>query len=317
MGKKTEIENNKIGSAIQYFRESYHISQSKLCKGLCSVATLSRIEAGERDVDSLLLETLLERLGRMPNQFEMILTDFDYLLYQNREEIKKQIEDNNYSKAYTLLNEYEQIAASKGTVHLQFIITCKAMLNELNGGAVEATIELFMEAISNTVPDFKENNIKDYLLSNSELNIIIDVVQHMIAAGMVERAKEILIQVLDYFDSHNSMEENDRLYPKVAVIASRLFMQDHDLERALEMSDKGLEINKGSRKMDYLGELSLIKAQTSEGLLKENKDWKLSQNDCLKLYLQAYYVLDFCEEYTTTEKIKKHLQEEYKWAGID
>jgi transcriptional regulator with XRE-family HTH domain len=317
MTKETEMENNKIGSAILYFRESYHISQSKLCKGLCSVATLSRIEAGERDVDSLLLETLLERLGRMSNQFELILTEFDYVLYQNREEIKKQIDDKNYNTAYTLLHEYEQIAASKGNVHMQFIVTSKALLNELYGGAVDATIELFMEAISYTVPDFKTNEIKDYYLSNSELNIIIDVIQRMIAVGMTERAKEILVQVLEYLDLHNSMEENNRLYPKVAIIASRLFLQEQDLNRALEMCNKGLEKNKGSRKIDYLGELSLIKAQTTEGLLKEQNKWDVSQQVCLKLYLQAYYIIDFCEEHTTAEKIKKYLQEEYKWADID
>jgi hypothetical protein len=71
-------------------------------------------------------------------------------------------------------------------------MTSKALLNELHGGAIEATIELLMEAISYTVPDFKTNKIKDYYLSNSELNIIIDVVQRMISAEMTERAKEIL-----------------------------------------------------------------------------------------------------------------------------
>jgi hypothetical protein len=245
------------------------------------------------------------------------LTEFDYVLYQNREEIKKQIDDKNYNAAYSLLHEYEQIAASKGNVHMQFIVTSKALLNELYGGAVDATIELFMEAISYTVPDFKTNEIKDYYLSNSELNIIIDVIQRMISVGMTERAEEILVQVLEYLDLHNSMEENNRLYPKVAIIASRLFMQEQDFNRALDMCNKGLEKNKGSRKMDYLGELSLIKAQTTEGLLKAQKKWNFSQKECLKIYLQAYYVFDFCEDHTTAETIKKHLQEEYKWADID
>jgi transcriptional regulator with XRE-family HTH domain len=317
MAKESEMENNKIGSAILYFRESYHISQSKLCKGLCSVATLSRIEVGERDADSLLLETLLERLGKMSNQFELILTEFDYVLYQNREEIKKQIYDKNCNAAYILLHDYDLIAASKGNVHMQFIISSKALLNELQGGAVETTIELLLEAISYTVPDFKTNEIKDYYLSNSELNIIIDVIQRMISVGMTERAKEILVQVLEYLDLHNSMEENNRLYPKVAIIASRFFLLEKDLNRALEMCNKGLESNKGSRKMDYLGELSLIKTQTMEELLKEQKKWDLSKNECLKLYLQAYYIFYFCEESTTAEKIKKYLQEEYKWADID
>lgn len=317
VANEIEMESNKIGSAIQYFRESYQISQSKLCKGLCSVATLSRIEAGERDVDSLLLETLLERLGKTPNQFELILADFDYVSYQNREEIKKQIENNNFEAAYSLLNTYENIAASKGPVHKQFIITSRALLNELQGGEVERTIELFMEAVSYTVPDFKTNEIIDYYLSYTELNIIIDIIQRLKSAGLTDRAKEILFRVLEYLDMHNSMEEYNRLYPKVAIIASRLFMQEQDLNKALELCNKGLEINKGNRKLDYRGELYLIKAQITEALFKTQSNWKTLQDECLKLYLQAYYVFDFCEERTTAEKIKKYLQEEYKWVCTD
>lgn len=312
-----ELENNKIGSAIMYFRENYYISQSKLSKGLCSVPTLSRIEAGERDVDSLLLEALLERLGKTPNQFELILTDLDYESYQNREEIKKRIENKNFQSAESLLNMYEKISGSKGSVHKQFIVTCRALLNELKGGPIEQTIELFMDAISYTVPDFKTNEIEDYDLSNTELNIIIDIIQRMITAEMVDRAKEILFQVLDYLDSHNSMAENDRLYPKVAVIACGVFLKEKDLKRALELSSKGLDKLKGSRKLEHRGELLLIKAQTTEALYKTKDNWSSLQGECLKQYLQAYYVFDFCEEYAAAESIKKHLQEEYQWEGID
>lgn len=317
MAKDNVMENNKIGSAIFYFRESYQISQSKLCKGLCSVATLSRIEAGARDADALLLEALLERLGKTPNQFELILTDIDYVLYQNREEIVKQIKNKVYDSAYHLLNEYEKAAASKGNVHLQFIVNCKALLNELNGGAVERTIELFMEAISYTVPDFKTYKIKDYYLNNSELNIIIDVVQRMISAKMTGRVKEILYQVINYLEEHKSMEENSKLYPKVAFIAGSLFMQEKDMDQALDICNKGLEKIKGSRRMDYVGELTFIKAQVTESLLKAQQKREGSQNECLKLYLEAYYIFDICGELETAEKIKNHLQEEYQWAGID
>lgn len=317
IAKEMDIENNNIGTAIQYFRETYHISQSKLSKGLCSVATLSRIEAGERDVDSLLLETLLERLGKTPNQFELIMTDFDYMSYQNREEIKKQIDAKNITAAYAMLQEYEEIAASKGTAHKQFIMSSKALLNELQGGAPRTTIEILLEAISCTVPDFKTNEITDYYLSNSELNIITDIVQRMISIGMKDRAREIFIQVLGYLDLHFLMEENIRHYPKVAAIACRFYMEEKDYGRALQICNNGLEKNKGNRKLDYLGELSLMKAQITELMLREHGEWEADQKECLKLYLQAYYIFHFCEEYNRAEEIRRHIQEEYQWADID
>jgi transcriptional regulator with XRE-family HTH domain len=317
MANELEMENNKIGSAIQYFRESYQISQGKLCMGLCSIATLSRIEAGERDVDSLLLETLLERLGRMPNQFELILTEFDYELYQKREEIKKQTEAKEYSSTYALLQEYEQIAATKGNVHVQFIKTYHALLNELNGGTIEATIDLLMQAITCTVPDFKTSEIKDYYLSNSELNIIVDILERMVSAEMNRNAKQILKQVLDYLELHNSLEDNSNLYSKVALIAGRIYMKENNLKKALEICSRGFEKCKGSRKMDYLGELTFIKAQATEGLFKVEVNWEEKKKDCLKLYLQAYYVLSFREETDAAKEIREHLKGEYQWEDID
>ncbi|MDF2483959.1 MAG: hypothetical protein K0R46_127 [Herbinix sp.] len=317
MEKNFELSNNKIGAAIQYFRESYGITQGKLCKGLCSVATLSRIEAGERDADSLLLETLLERLGRMPNQFELILTDFDYLIYVNRDEIKNQIQEQNLEKAEQLILEYEHITASKGNAHLQFIVYSKALMNELQGGEVKDTINLLMEAISYTVPDFKTHNIKDYYLSSGELGIIIEIIQRMISAGIIDDAKVILGQVLEYLELQASSEEINHIYTKVTMIASKLYMQEDNIEMAQEMCNKGLEKSTGSRKLDYLGALFYIKAKTTEELLKKNGSWDASNKECIKNYMQAYHIYNFCEEQAEADMIKKHLQEEYQWADID
>ncbi len=316
MGKNYELANNKIGAAIQYFRESYGITQTKLSKGLCSVATLSRIEAGERDVDSLLLETLLERLGRMPNQFELILTDYDYLIYQNRVTIKNLIEDQNWEKANELIIEYEQITASKGSTHMQFIVYCRALLNELQGGAVEDTINLLMEAITYTVPDFKTHRIKDYYLSSSELGIIIDILQRMILAGITDGTKDILDQVLEYLELQALSEETNLTYTKVIVIACKLYLHGNNVIKAQEMCDKGLERSKGSRRMDYLGDLYLIKAKTTEALLKQQEKWDSNSKECIRYYLQSYHIYKFLEEISEADSIKKHLEEEYKWADI-
>lgn len=309
-----EIDNNKIGMAIQYFRETYQVSQSKLCKGLCSIATLSRIESGERDVDSLLLETLLERLGKTPNQFELILTDFDYESYQKREEIKQYIDNKEIEKAKLLLAEYEEMTSTKSNVHKQFIVRSKALINELQGGTIEKTLDLLMEAITYTVPGFKTYKIQEYYLSNTELNIIIDIIQRMISMGDQERAKELLYQTLEYLDGHDSMEKDNKLYPKVAILACRLLMQRNEYEEALKLCNKGLEKTKGTRKLDFLGDLYLIKAQTTEVLQKDNT---LRLEECPKLYLQAYYVYEFCDEHDTAEKIKQHILEEYQWECID
>lgn len=94
-----------LGEAFLQLREEYKISQEKLCNGLCSVATLSRIELGEREPDYLLFDALLTRLGKDSQKFDLILeeqdrelliqrNDMEYLFYKKRwEELEEKVRE--------------------------------------------------------------------------------------------------------------------------------------------------------------------------------------------------------------------------------
>lgn len=319
MYKDMELDGNyNIGSAIQYYRDIYHISQSKLCKGLCSVSTLSRIEAGERDIDAFILETLLERLGKIPNQFELIINDFDYEACQSRMEINRLIGEKDLDKADKLLDEYYRTASDKGSPHKQFVMVCRAKLNELRGGEPETTIDMLMEAITCTVPDFNTEELSDYFLSYSEFGIILEILEKQISFGMTDKARRTLDQVIDYMFWHNQMEHNINIYPKVAAIGSRFLLEQNELDSAIELCNKGLEMNKGSRRIDYLGELNHIKAMITEKKYKATGLWRTcDKGECISLSLKAYHLYRFFEDNARADRIKKHLQEEYKWEDID
>lgn len=79
---------------LKYYREKYHLRQEDICRGICSVTTLSRLEQGSREVDSLLGQTLLGRIGKEVTLFETILSEQDYELWKMREQIEKSVENN-------------------------------------------------------------------------------------------------------------------------------------------------------------------------------------------------------------------------------
>lgn len=311
-----DVQMNNIGKAIQYFRDSYQITQTTLSKGLCSVATLSRIEAGARDVDALLLETLLERLGKEVNQFELIIADTDYIAYQNREAIIRQINAKNYDVASKLLDQYEEFSDGKSFVHKQFVIANRALLNHIRGGERRLTIELLMDAITCTVPDFKTNEIGDYYLSKSEINIIIDLIEHMLSGGMVVQAKKILEQVLEYLENHSSVEDNNLLYPKVVVIGASAYIEESAWQKVYELVVNAIEKKKGSRTLEYYGELYLLKAHSLENIYSNTQSWPEYQKVCIKLFLQSYYVFQFLNNESMMNLVKDHLKEVYQWVDI-
>ena len=66
---------------------------------LYSIATLSRLEQGYREVDSLLGQALLGRIGKEITLFETILNEEDYNLWKIRHEIEICLEKKQLGKA--------------------------------------------------------------------------------------------------------------------------------------------------------------------------------------------------------------------------
>lgn len=314
---ENEMYKNKIGFAIQYFRQKNKLSQSTLCKGVCSVSALSRIEAGEREADALLLEVLLERMGKATDKFELILTDTDYISFQKRQDINRLILHNELDVAAEQLDSYKQINQTKGNIHKQFITRTESKLNELKQGSIEKSIDLLTKAVMYTVPNFKTNGFKEYFLSSSELDIIIDIAIKYSLIGESDKAKDLLFQILEYLDVRNYMEVMNNIYPKVAIIVCRLLNPENDSDKIIEICTKGLEKDKNNLKLEYKGELLLIKAQTMETLIKRENKQSDAAEEYLKSYLEAYYVFEICGNNTKTEYIKRYVGEEYAWEYID
>ena len=67
---------------IEKIRKEENIKQADLCQGLCSISTLSRIERGKKQADKMLLEALVERLGKTLVYWEKILNNNDQRLSQ-------------------------------------------------------------------------------------------------------------------------------------------------------------------------------------------------------------------------------------------
>ena len=78
----------KLGEFIRYYRKKQKVSQADLCRNLCSVATMSRIENGETDTPVMMAQTLLERLGLNVNKFELLLDRDDSRYFRRRDEVR-------------------------------------------------------------------------------------------------------------------------------------------------------------------------------------------------------------------------------------
>ena len=93
------MEQRTMEIVLKYFRKKYNLSQEEICEGICSVTTLSRLEQGNREIDSLLGQTLLGRIGKEVTLFETMLNEADFELWKIRTEIEDYVEKNQFKAA--------------------------------------------------------------------------------------------------------------------------------------------------------------------------------------------------------------------------
>ncbi|MFW5647234.1 MAG: helix-turn-helix domain-containing protein [Acetivibrio ethanolgignens] len=89
------------------------ISQEDLCRGLCSVATLCRMEVGERRPDILVFNALLQRLGKNPYIIDTVLTLEEFFYFAKRRNIEISLELKEYERAEKELKELEELWLSE------------------------------------------------------------------------------------------------------------------------------------------------------------------------------------------------------------
>ena len=142
----------KIGALIKQERIGRDISRTKLTAGVCSEASLRRIEAGERHGDFFILERLISRLGSSINKMDIIQDETDYRLFVLKEIIKEELSSENYDGAEESLAECESFADKENTLQCQYLETMKGIISSEKYRDFNKADEHFNLAINLTLP---------------------------------------------------------------------------------------------------------------------------------------------------------------------
>ena len=167
------MEQKMMEVVLKYYREKYHLRQEDICRGICSVTTLSRLEQGSREVDSLLGQTLLGRIGKEVTLFETILSEQDYELWKMREQIEKSVENNQVKTAKKKIREYRGVMPQDESVHEQYCLyqEARTMIAEKNTGS--SLCGILEKGICLTIPEFRKSMEKVRLYSPVEIGMIL------------------------------------------------------------------------------------------------------------------------------------------------
>ena len=284
------MRQNDIGKIIFTLRKHYNISQEMLCSGLCSDATLSRIELGERIPDKFLLDALLQRLGKSPDKLETILSERDYFLFEKRQAIEKAIFEHNFELAKEELILYEEQKECEEKLHQQYIYKIKSVLSDELEHDTKESIKYLLEAINMTLPSFNIENILEYLLSIEEIYLLLMLAQAYSNTEEEGQALQLLHNVIDYLDQkYSDEEEKVKVYPKAVYLLSKLLLQDEKYDELVTLCLKTIDLIVSNGVINCLSELLQLciiglRHQNNQELLKRITCQFDSLNEIYKEY---------------------------------
>lgn len=299
---------NTVGEILRFYREKYNLNQNDVCAGICSVSTLSKIENGSKEADSLILETLLERIGKEALQFEMILNDYDYSLWELRRQIETEMEHDKKDIARQLLQEYEEKMPQDDNVHSQFVLYHRILLED--DKQTEDRCAMANQALRYTCPDIE----KAVLYHETEIELIILLVKNRHAE--FEEGKEWLAAILKVVQDIYTGRQKEQISAKLLMELTMLEWNDKNYRGAIKCADKAIEVISHSRSIDYIGELHLIKAKALEKCYHE-KDWDKEEDNCKNECLMSYYTFDIMKNENGKQEVQKFFEEKLKWQIIE
>ena len=278
---------NTVGIALSYYREKYGLSMTQVCEGICSPATMFRIEEGYREVDSLVSATLLSRIGKQVLEFELLLNEKDYNLFRLRKDIHRNLEEKNLDTAEKLLQSYQSVMPKKQVLHEQYYLWGKAELLQKRGASKEEIKAVLNEAILLTKPFFgKRKNTSD-LYSEMEIKLFLGLIQFSEDISWKEAELKRMLLFIRKYDSKKIKEQ-----------AEMSILKEHASKQALTLV-------KESRTMRGLAELHFKKAGLLKELMQRNKDMQQKyQKQCQGELTMAYYTALVMDNVELVQKIK-------------
>lgn len=236
------IHENTFGELMESNRKVKNVKRTKLCRGLCSIMALSRYENDERMPEKIMADSLLERLGIFPYQFEFVLSDEEYRQIMLRKEIENAIWEDDIEMAKDSLNQYKDSIKSCHSLHMQYVLLKEGEISKKEGN-LSLAVKKFKEAMQCTeMEEALKESESGILLTNTETELIFQMAECLYLTGERQKSNEMFHILKKYMEEYSwDNEKRVMYYPHILYRMSDIACQNSDFEGAEEMLLKARE----------------------------------------------------------------------------
>lgn len=299
-----------IGNIVKMLRDEQEVTGSELSYGLCSLTTLSRIEASEREMNVIFSMVLFGRLGYHPDKFELYGSKEEYAQYEQRESMENLKKEGNYTELELQLIKYKALWVAdieKDVLQQQFVDGMEGVLC-FQKGEYARSVELLKRAVVFTVPEWEDKWLEKAVIGEAELEIMGMLADALEADEDREKAFEIRRNILSYLEKKpTSRRQMLRIYTEMIAKLAPVLLEQKNIGQALKWCEDGLAaLAKGGR-MFHWPTLLYWKGHCLEEL------YHIGQAELAAVeaaYIRAFYIFRLFENITMAEEVKLHLDKE-------
>ena len=308
------MSKTTFGNIIERYRKKLNVSQKIVHEGIGSQASYRRGESDEREVDFLIQETILARLGQSAADFELILSDEEYDMWMERLAIRSALAGKDYETVEKLVSEYRARYASAHKLHEQFCLYYELKLAEQNGADRKVLGSMAAEALSLTKKVEDMPRLRQSLYTPMELDLLLTLIQyrHEKWNNMFTNGN-CLLKIIEYVNEYYSIERQEDIEGRAWLELLRVAEKYEDPEQLLDYVDKAIACFCSATGIERLGEVRFKKAQLLWRGCEDAVDKEQQLQQCKEECKMAYSIFDVLGRAEKVREIEEFCLGELQW----
>ena len=281
------MQNYRLGNYIRQRRQELNLTQEQVCAGICEPVTLSRFENGRQTPSRTRINAILQRLGLPDDRYYALVTPEELEIEALEKEIVACNALKHVNEGFDKIGQLEKIVKPDDQIAQQFILRSKVLLGGLDKRySSDERIQMLMQAVQMTIPNFQLSKIEDYLYTLDEMKLVNQIGNAYSLAGDNEKAADIFYRLLQYMRRHlQEMVTSNRMLPLVLYNFADLWTCWKDMKKAqkLQEMEKKLALN-----MDIIKCFTLVWKSKLSVIFSLAKKKRVPSDIVRLLHLQSY-----------------------------
>lgn len=263
-----------LGELLYRFRVERNLEAKQICKGICSASLMSYIENGERIPDTLMFESLTERMGISPEVFSLMITEEEYVYHEWKNNVWGAIEREEWEYLEELLcSPVTKETFCNEKLELQFYSYVNGIYLAYKEDYVGAIKALKQAAVQTQIDRFNQIK-KDALLNLMELHILILYLFYGLKGKVlsIKQGQKLFFSLEDYiYNGSLDLNEKAKLYPKLVCVGAQCMENQLSDDQKIDLCERAIQLSIENKTFHDLTEvfclyISLLEKTSSDKL---------------------------------------------------